>query len=136
MSTLNAFILLIITSLLYLFWFFKKAHRYFDEHGIPNIKPSTFLGNLSDVLLLRKALSVGQLELYKKLAPHNFAGFYTLHKPSIMIRDPELIKNVVNKDFAYFQNRGFEINSEVEPLGNHLFSMKGEVNYYLEHLQD
>lgn len=125
-SILISLTLVIITFILYLYTFFKKAYRYFDEKGIPNLRPRTFLGNLSDVFLLRRPLAVAHLELYRKLAPHGFAGFYTLHKPSIMVRDPDLIRQVLTKDFIYFTDRGFDMDTKIDPLGSHLFVMKGE----------
>lgn len=115
-----------ITFLLYLYWNLKKAYRFFDENGIPNIKPTSILGNMPDVVLFRKTIFDGYLELYKKAASYKFVGFYNLGKPFIMVRDPELIKQVLIKDFDHFQDHTFKINEKVEPLTNNLFSLKGE----------
>lgn len=76
--------------------------------------------------MFKESLIIRYKELYDQLEPHRFAGVYTLHKPSIMIRDPELIKNILVKDFSHFNDHGFKPAVDVEPLTNHLFSMSGK----------
>lgn len=125
MYFINSVILIVVSVLLYVYWLFKKTYTFFDRNGIPYLKPTWLLGNMGDALMLKKPLAVVHLELYRKLEPYKFAGLFTFHKPSIMVRDPELIKHILIKDFSHFHDRGFPVNKEIEPLGNHLLSMRG-----------
>lgn len=118
-------ILFIISAILYVHWLFKKVHKFFDKNGIPYVKPTWLVGNMGEVITLRKATAVVYLELYKKMEPHKFAGVFNLHTPTIMIRDPEMIKQILIKDFSHFRDRANPVSSDVEPLGNHLLSMTG-----------
>ena len=125
MSLFGSVILILITILFYAYWRFKKAHEFFDKNGIPYLKPKIFVGNLGDVLFKQKPMAVQHLDLYRNLEPYKFAGFFNFHTPFVMIRDPELIKHVMIKDFVHFYDRGINVNTEVDRLGNHLLAMKG-----------
>lgn len=75
---------------------------------------------------MRKSIVDGYKELYEKLKSNKLAGFYTLNKPQIMIFDPDLIKNILVKDFAYFHDRESAPPNNIEPLTNHLANMTGK----------
>ena len=45
-----------------------------------------------------------------------YVGYYKMRTPGIIIRDPELVMDVLNKDFNSFHDNDIEINEEVDPL--------------------
>lgn len=48
-------------------------------------------------------------------------------QPCLLIRDPEIIKNVLIKDFICFMDNDFSIDTELDPLiSRNTFTMKGE----------
>lgn len=51
-----------------------------------------------------------------------------LFRPTVLVRDAEMIKNVLVKDFNYFHDRGFHLEEfvEDEPLLGHLFALNGQ----------
>lgn len=52
-----------------------------------------------------------------------------MRTPGVILRDPELIRQITIKDFDSFVNHRNVINSDVEPLlGNSLISLQG--NYF------
>lgn len=55
------------------------------------------------------------MHVYNQLAPHKFARFYDLHTPLLIIRDPELIKHVLCKDFHDFMNRFPDLKQKNRP---------------------
>lgn len=56
-----------------------------------------------------------------------FVGYYKIFKPSVMIRDPEMIKNVLVKDQASFSANDFAFDEKVDPLLAHNpFMVDGE----------
>ncbi|CAG2056083.1 unnamed protein product, partial [Timema podura] len=58
---------------------------------------------------------------------HPFGGFFKFRQPSIVLRDPELIKNVIVKDFIHFQYNDFQVAIHADPLfGKNPFCLKGE----------
>uniref|UniRef100_A0AAT9UTQ8 Cytochrome P450 6PZ24 n=1 Tax=Maconellicoccus hirsutus TaxID=177089 RepID=A0AAT9UTQ8_MACHI len=127
MYVLTSFLLSLVTLFLSLYLYMKKCHKFFEKSRIPHIKPHWFFGNMKDLFLKRKDVVAGYQDIYEELKHHRFAGFYMLHKPSIMICDPELIKIILVKDFSYFHERGYpRVVKEVEPLSNHVANMTGD----------
>lgn len=122
----TSLLLLVTCAVLSLYWYLKKSYSFFEQHGIPYIKPSFLFGNMIDVILLRKSFAEGCADLYKTLEPHRFAGIYAGTKPMVLIRDPNLLKDILIKDFAYFSDRGWKVDPSVEPLSNHLFTMQSK----------
>uniref|UniRef100_A0AAT9UTT9 Cytochrome P450 6PZ26 n=1 Tax=Maconellicoccus hirsutus TaxID=177089 RepID=A0AAT9UTT9_MACHI len=118
--------LLLTCVILYLYRIWKNAYLFFEKLGIPYLKPNFLFGNMTDAILLRKSLVDVNLDLYRKLEPYKFAGIFNSMKATVMIRDPELLKHVLVKDFAYFSDRGINVDEKVDPLGYHLFTMKGD----------
>lgn len=125
MNSYDTLILIVISLFLYLYWSFKKTYSFFEQNGIPYLKPSFPFGNMSQIFLLRTSLAEIYRDIYNKLEPHKFGGIFAVKKKTIIIRDPELIKNVLIKDFEYFHDRGTKVDQEVDPLGYHLFNMRG-----------
>uniref|UniRef100_A0AAT9UTP5 Cytochrome P450 6PZ11 short isoform n=1 Tax=Maconellicoccus hirsutus TaxID=177089 RepID=A0AAT9UTP5_MACHI len=125
MDFLTILILTICTSFLYLYYSIKKAHLFFEKLKIPYLKPNLIFGNMTDVMLLRKSLAEAYRDQYNALEPHRFGGVFTMKKPVIIVRDPELIRDIMIKDFAYFTDRGINTHKSIEPLSQHLFMLKG-----------
>lgn len=53
-----------------------------------------------------------------------FAGFYALTSPSLMVTDPDLIKDMFIKNFSSFNERGFYYNEDTDPLSAHLVALR------------
>lgn len=51
---------------------------------------------------------------YKGKAPA--IGIYLFLEPEVLIIDPELVKNVIVRDFKSFNDRGFYYNKKDDPL--------------------
>lgn len=66
-----------------------------------------------------------QVDLYKKGKGEKMLGVFLLHRPAIMIRDAELIKTIMTKDFVHFTDHGLYFDEEVDPISAHLFSLGG-----------
>ncbi|XP_065214819.1 cytochrome P450 6a9-like isoform X2 [Planococcus citri] len=123
---LNTILLLIVTLILYVYFFLKKSYKYFDKHAIPYIKPHWLFGNMKEVVLMKKPTWMGYKDMYEKLEPHRFAGVYFMYKPYIMIRDPELMKTILVKDFSYFKDNEFVSTKHTEPFEKRLFHLSGD----------
>lgn len=109
----------------YLYRRFKNLYSFFDRNDVPVIEPVPFFGNAKDWILKRKPLAMIYYQVYKGLEPHRFGGMYIGMSKNVLIRDPELIKNILVKDFSYFQDRQGESNRS-DLLGKSLLLMRGE----------
>lgn len=118
-------IVLIVLSVLAVYYFIKRRYSFWQRHSIPFIEPTFPFGNLKDVgkkfhlcELLRKYYSEN-----KHRAP--FVGLYFFFSPVVLLTDLDLIKNVMAKDFSVFHERHFYHNERDDPLSAHLFAIDG-----------
>lgn len=59
--------------------------------------------------------------------PHEkFVGMYQLRTPTLLLRDPEIIRTFLVKNFAHFTDRGFLYDGHREPLTKHLVNLEGD----------
>jgi cytochrome P450 family 6 len=105
--------------------YFKWSFTYWEKRNVPYIEPIFPFGNFIDTILARKPIGHVCVDVYKKFEGHKFGGTYIFMSPRFLVRDPDLIKDVLVKDFSTFHDRGVYMNEEVEPLTAHLFSLTG-----------
>ena len=98
-------LLIIISVLLVLItYLFISRVRYMSKlarNGIPGPKPNLIYGNMFEVRAL--ATIKKQEELIKKYG--KIVGYYIGRRPTVLVADPELAKNIQIKDFQYFADR-------------------------------
>lgn len=105
----------------------RQRTLFWEKRQIPHLSPeSLFLGNNWDVFWGRLSVTENIQRLYNALAPHPFGGIYFFSKPILLVRDPELIKKVLVKDFRYFPDRSGDIADERDPLSLHLVFLRGK----------
>ncbi|XP_054004904.1 cytochrome P450 6a2-like [Hylaeus anthracinus] len=127
-SVLRGFLeqfLLLGLFLVILYCFFTSTFDFWESRGVPFRKPIPFFGNFAPMLLFRKSLPEGIQEMYEWFKDERFFGAYRVRSPLLILRDPDLIKNICVKNFACFANRGIPVNSQ-DPLLAHLFNLEGK----------
>lgn len=119
-------ILLLLASLVLAFYTYATwTYNHWKTLGVPGPKPSILFGNFADIILGRKALSEKVLELYEAYKNEPFVGYFVGSHPVLMIKDPDLIRHVLIKDFNVFSGRGVSPNEDIDPLTAHLFNIDG-----------
>lgn len=111
--------------LLLTFVLVKYLFSYWSRRGFPSIQPSIPLGCLGPVVKQKQSLGelIRDLHLESK---EPYVGVYFLHRPALLVRDPDLVKRILVTDFEYFPNRGVLYDEEMDPIGAGLFSMPGK----------
>lgn len=111
-----AFILYLLAGLLALAYFWvKKRFNFWSDRGFASPKPSFPFGSLKGVgtkMTSAEALDV-YYKKYKGKVP--VIGIYFFMSPTVLPIDPELLKNIMVRDFSSFHNRGFYYNKEDDP---------------------
>jgi cytochrome P450 family 9 len=103
------------------------THEHFSKRNTPSIKPFPFLGNMAPVVFRAMSFPDFSVYLYNKLKGYKYGGVYQFMFPTLLLRDPELIKMVTVKDFEHFLDHQAPISEEAEPLfGKALFNLKGK----------
>ncbi|XP_043685286.1 probable cytochrome P450 6d5 [Vespula pensylvanica] len=121
-------LVLVLCGLLALYIYWRKINNYWDGQGIPQPSYSLpIVGHLLPSLLLQKnmrQLAVSWYESYKK---SSMIGFYDGTSPALLIRDPELVKTVLQTNFSNFSENSVKVDKNLDPLlAKHPFVMKGE----------
>lgn len=120
-------LLIFIFTLLYLYS--KRSLGYWKKKDVITENPYPFFGNFLNVVLRKESMGYVFKSIYDRLGENNpYGGVYVFHKPVLVIKDRELIKQVLIKDFSTFYNRANYSNENVDPIAsNTLFSLRNEV---------
>jgi len=113
-----------ILTILFLLDFY--LHNYWSRKGFPQTRPSILIGDIADLLLLRKSIAEVYGELHLKHKYNKFVGLYWTYRPGLLVTDKELIHNILVKDFNYFYDHGLYVDAKRDPLSAHLFSLSGD----------
>ncbi|XP_014213303.1 cytochrome P450 6k1 [Copidosoma floridanum] len=127
----------LLGTVLYVLFRFYARYKldYWKRRGVEQL-PNTDLvfGNFKDGILFRRApgyhLGVLHNSAVDKKAP--YVGFYIFHKPCLLLRDPEIIKQVMIRDFDNFSDRHFAGSQQKDSIGmKNLFGLKNPAWKYL-----
>lgn len=113
--------LVFLVGALTLFYFSRKRDQpYWEKRGFKTLpdSPGSFKFPFQ-----REAHADTIKRLYNATS-EPFIGVY-LPGPKLLIRDTELIRSILIKDFTHFTDRAFGLDAEREPLQGHLFGMPG-----------
>jgi cytochrome P450 family 6 len=113
----------IVLTAIYLY--FRASFSYWKKRGVPSLTPTSPFGNLGSAMFRGKNSRQAINELYKEFEGHKFAGVYNFTTPALLLRDPDIIKNAIVKDFDKFHSRGAVIDEEKEPLEANLAFLSG-----------
>lgn len=114
-----------VAVLLSVFYYWtKKKYSYWSDKGIPGPTPYPIVGNFGSVMFVKDSAQLYVKKVHLKYKGEKFVGMYRGFQPVILVRDPELIKQVLVKDFHIFQDRG--ISSSSSRLSDNLFGAEGE----------
>lgn len=126
MDLFSYLVLIVITILSLVYLFFQHSYSYWKKRGVPHRKPQFPQGNIQGMRTKRHLTSVFD-DLYNEFkGTGKYIGFYAMHRPSLIITDPDLIKRILINDFNVFNWRGFYHNKVDDPISFHLFTSHGQ----------
>ncbi|XP_031353129.1 probable cytochrome P450 6a13 isoform X2 [Photinus pyralis] len=106
----------------------KWRYSYWTRRRVPQLSPSFPFGNLENPLVRKHGVGEWLRILYTRFrvqkAKH--AGVYVFGSPNYVPIDPEIIKNILQRDFHHFVDRGTYYNEKDDPLSFHLFNIGGQ----------
>lgn len=119
------FLIIIVVLAITVFWFVKNQYSHWENVGVPSIKPKIPFGNIQSVVNKERSFGTAIFDLYRQTT-EPFVGIYLFFRPALLIRDAELVKNVLTTDFQHFHDRGVYNDPENDPMSSHLFALTGE----------
>lgn len=106
-----------IIALLFAFYFyFTSTFDFWKVRGVPGPKPVPVFGNIKDVMLLRTSMCAYLKKLWDEYKDEPMVGIFTRKTPILILQDPELIKDVLIRDFSIFADRGIPVHEKVNEL--------------------
>jgi cytochrome P450 family 6 len=120
-------ILLILISLIFvlIYLWFQKKFSLWSEKNIVHVPAKFPFGSFND--FGKKHTTIILREFYQKYKGKTpLLGMYFFTKPVIMPTEPEIIKDILTRNFESFHDRGLYFNEKDDPLTGHLFGLSGK----------
>lgn len=128
-SSLSAFEILVVTLVVVILTKFVTSlyhkHTYWKRHGVPNMQELPSTG--SRWWLWRTTFLEYIKFVYTNHTKVRYVGTVQFWRPTIIVRDPELIKDVAIKHFDHFTDHRTLVSEEYEPVfGSNLLTLTGD----------
>uniref|UniRef100_A0A1Q3FSN6 Putative cytochrome p450 n=1 Tax=Culex tarsalis TaxID=7177 RepID=A0A1Q3FSN6_CULTA len=123
-------LLIILSGLATLFYLILVWNfNYWKKAGINGPKPTPLFGNLPNMWTKKQHIFYDLKKIYDDYRNEPVIGYFSIRTPHLMIRDPDLIKEVLVKSFRYFNanNISDAIDERSDPLfARNPFCLSGE----------
>nr|AQM57072.1 cytochrome P450 CYP6ER4 [Sogatella furcifera] len=133
-SWLNYVVVILLLLISTLFFIRFHIYNYWKRRGLVQAEGSLPWGSLKDFLLGKKFIAQVYADIYKQGAGHPMIGYYSFLSPGLVIRNPDLLKRILVRDYDSFCDRGVYSNRELDPLSYHLFSTDGPQHREMRHV--
>uniref|UniRef100_A0A1B6L3I1 Cytochrome P450 n=1 Tax=Graphocephala atropunctata TaxID=36148 RepID=A0A1B6L3I1_9HEMI len=120
----------VLSAFLLSFWlfylYFVKDYGYWESKNIVHI-PAVFpFGSMVKPVMGKCFWGKALDEAYKEYPDQRYVGLFYVRKPMLIIRDPDIVREVIVKDFHYFMDHmGIDTHPK-DYMMCHLSSMKGQ----------
>ncbi|XP_071646284.1 cytochrome P450 6A1-like isoform X1 [Temnothorax longispinosus] len=113
-----------VVIILALYYFLTSNYDFWKSRGVRGPRPIPVFGNLKNVTFSKISVGYYLAELYNEYKDEAVLGIFAGKMPILIVKDLDLIKDVLIKDFSTFANRGIPVSNKADPLSQHLFSLE------------
>lgn len=121
-------IVLSVVVVCLLAYYSTSTFAYWKIRNVPYVKPWPFFGNNIRMTFNRENIAPLLFRMYKSFPNEPFSGCFMSRDPVLVVRDTDLICNILIRDFPHFKNRivsFIDVNRELNPLSGNLFTLQG-----------
>ncbi|XP_075986395.1 cytochrome P450 6B5-like [Anticarsia gemmatalis] len=104
----------------------NKKYNYWEKKNVPYAKPLPILGNYAKYILLIEYIGTLVQKLCKQFPNAPYFGTYFGTEPTLVVQDPELLKNIFTKDFYYVSGREISKYTDREASTESIFFTGGD----------
>jgi cytochrome P450 family 9 len=121
-------ILLILIALIPLSYLWLiRPYKLWTRRGVPQGNPKPLFGDNWGVMFQKHTIADVIQMNYNNFPDARYYGSYNFTIPSLILKDPELVKQITVKDFDHFVDHNTFLSEEVDPLwGKNLFALTGQ----------
>jgi len=101
----------IITLIIY--YYLTWTFDFWKSRGIPGPQPIPIFGTFKKVLLAKQSVGDYLMDIYNEYKNESMIGIFSRRQPTLLIKSPELIKDVLIKEFSKFSSRGIITHDKV-----------------------
>ncbi|XP_046748713.1 cytochrome P450 6g1-like [Diprion similis] len=117
MEQLYCVVAAVIAVCYLLYYYSTSTFNYWQKKSIPCASGAVpGLGHMWPLTFMTRNPSDMYRDYYEQFPESSMIGFYNLRTPSLILRDPELIKNVLTTNFQSFAANAFDIDKNLDPL--------------------
>ncbi|XP_077300845.1 cytochrome P450 6j1-like [Arctopsyche grandis] len=121
------YFLIFIYVILVFYTFLVWKYKYWQTKKIPFVQPQLFFGSIKEVVQGKTHFGVLFRDYYHKFQSVPYFGYFKMREPAIIVKDPELVKNIIIKDFNSFANNDFQVDPQNDPIwAQNVFGQTGE----------
>nr|XP_031837183.1 cytochrome P450 9e2-like [Nomia melanderi] len=120
-------VILIAFCLTKLAAFLHNRHVYWKKSGVPYVQGVPFYGSAWRLVLRLETFVDHLTSIYNSHPNARYVGAMDFSIPAILIRDPELVRELGVKYFEHFPDHRSVPNEEMDPIfGKNVFSLTGD----------
>lgn len=118
---------LLAGALILVILYLAHKYTYWKRQGIPTPKGFVpLVGHIWPVLSTKSNLGSLFQKWYNEFQDSSMVGYYKATSPALMIRDPKLVKMVLQTNFSSFHDNGMEISELDVLISKNPFFTNGE----------
>lgn len=103
----------------------RRKFTYWERKGFKTFPGfNRVAGHFKENFLGKESLADFSRRIYRS-TDAAYIGLYGMMRPILLVRDPEIIRQILIKNFSHFTDRGIHSNEEYDPLSGHLFALPG-----------
>ncbi|KAJ8928367.1 hypothetical protein NQ314_019098 [Rhamnusium bicolor] len=115
-----------IVALLF-YYLFVKPLDYWKERGVKQGKPMWIFGDSAYNIFRLQSFSELMQNAYNQTPGTRYFGMYQFATPTLVVKDPDLIKHITVKDFDHFTDHRTFVPENSDPLwSKNLLALKGQ----------
>lgn len=101
-------------------------YSFWTKRNVTQLTPKFLFGDALDLLTMKESISKYFDKIYIAHKNNRGIGIYFFFRPVFMPVDPELVQDIMVRDFTSFHDRPLPVDEVNDPLSGHLFSLAGQ----------